>query len=216
MLALFLTIVVVVKGAVIFRRGRALAWSVLAYVAIDFGFGNKLAGASDRPRLASTRRGRGDPRGDAAGVPVRLSQPQPLACALQPLAAFWLPFLLALVGLAAVNASDRRRRRAHFARDDCERSAFSSSCYLAHPPRYERAIALIPTWLMPLAWGRGPAGLVVTGQYSTNDLGRAAPCSAALSLVAVPIGLTSCSTPSSRGGSRGRRCPAIPERKRSP
>ena len=38
LLALFLTIVFVVKGALIFPAAAALAWSVLAYSCIDFGF----------------------------------------------------------------------------------------------------------------------------------------------------------------------------------
>ncbi len=38
LLALFLTIVFVVKGAIIFPAAAALAWAVLAYACIDFGF----------------------------------------------------------------------------------------------------------------------------------------------------------------------------------
>ena len=38
LLALFLTIIFVVKGAIIFPASAALAWSVLAYACIDFGF----------------------------------------------------------------------------------------------------------------------------------------------------------------------------------
>ena len=81
LLALFLTIVFVVKGAVIFPAAAALAWAVLAYVCIDFGFWDKIFGTSAqcRPHLARRRR---DVAGrDAARLPLRLSQPQPLACA---------------------------------------------------------------------------------------------------------------------------------------
>eukprot|EP01036_Dinobryon_divergens_P048941 gene48941-65623_t len=46
LLALFLTIVFVVKGAVIFPAAAALAWAVLAYLGIDFGFLGKLFGIS--------------------------------------------------------------------------------------------------------------------------------------------------------------------------
>ena len=42
LLALFLTVVFVVKGAVIFPAAAALAWAVLAYVSIDFGFWSKI------------------------------------------------------------------------------------------------------------------------------------------------------------------------------
>jgi 7TMR-DISM extracellular 2 len=42
LLALFLTIVFVVRGAVIFPAAAALAWTVLAYVCVDFGFWRKI------------------------------------------------------------------------------------------------------------------------------------------------------------------------------
>ena len=48
LLALFLTIVFVVKGAVIFPAAAALAWAVLAYVCIDFGFWTKIFGTVGR------------------------------------------------------------------------------------------------------------------------------------------------------------------------
>ncbi len=38
LVALFLTITFVVKGAVIFPAAAALAWAVLAYIGLDFGF----------------------------------------------------------------------------------------------------------------------------------------------------------------------------------
>ena len=79
LLALFLTIVFVVKGAVIFPAAAALAWAVLAYVCIDFGFWSKVFGteanadriwrAGAETVLAATLR----------GLPLRLSQPQPMA-----------------------------------------------------------------------------------------------------------------------------------------
>src|SRR3984957_20347766 len=47
LLALFLTIVFVVRGAVIFPASAALAWTVLAYVCIDFGFWRKIFGFED-------------------------------------------------------------------------------------------------------------------------------------------------------------------------
>src|SRR6202035_3282184 len=51
LLALFLSIIFVVRGAVIFPAAAALAWTVLAYVCIDFGFWSKIFGTqgqSDR------------------------------------------------------------------------------------------------------------------------------------------------------------------------
>ncbi len=84
LLALFLTIVFVVKGAVIFPAAAALAWAVLAYVCIDFGFWQKIVPTTAGGRARLSRRRGGGARCDAAGVPFRLSQPEPLARALQP------------------------------------------------------------------------------------------------------------------------------------
>src|ERR1700757_705922 len=46
LLALFLSIIFVVRGAVIFPAAAALAWAVLAYVCIDFGFWSKIFATS--------------------------------------------------------------------------------------------------------------------------------------------------------------------------
>ena len=77
-----------------------------------------------RTRLA--RLGRGDPRRDAGGVPVRLSQPQPLARALRAHHG-----RLARVPRRAhrgrgVQSGGRLRRRAHLARDRRGRGARAS------------------------------------------------------------------------------------------
>ena len=42
LLALFLTILFVVKGTSMFPATAALAWAVLAYICVDFGFLDKL------------------------------------------------------------------------------------------------------------------------------------------------------------------------------
>ena len=42
LLALFLTILFVVKGTSMFPATAALAWAVLAYICVDFGFLNKV------------------------------------------------------------------------------------------------------------------------------------------------------------------------------
>jgi len=47
LLALFLTIVFVVRGALVFPAAAALAWAVFAYVCIDFGFWRKVFGFED-------------------------------------------------------------------------------------------------------------------------------------------------------------------------
>ncbi len=84
LLALFLTILFVVKGSVMFPAAAALGWAVLVYIGIDFGFWGKVFDMSAGAERGLARLRRSDPRRDAARVPVRLSQPQPLARALRP------------------------------------------------------------------------------------------------------------------------------------
>ena len=84
LLALFLTILFVVKGSVMFPAAAALGWAVLdlyRHRLRILGQGVRHVGRR-RARLARLRRG--DPVGDAAGVPVRLSQFVALARALRP------------------------------------------------------------------------------------------------------------------------------------
>ena len=47
LLALFLTMVFVVRGALMFPAAGALAWAVFAYVCLDFGFWRKILGFDD-------------------------------------------------------------------------------------------------------------------------------------------------------------------------
>ena len=42
MLALFLTILFVVKGSIMFPAAAALGWAVLIYIGVDFGFWSKV------------------------------------------------------------------------------------------------------------------------------------------------------------------------------
>ena len=82
LLALFLTILFVVKGSVMFPAAAALGWAVLVYIGIDFGFWGKVFDMSAGRRAGLARLRRSGVGGHAAGVPVCLSQPQPLARAL--------------------------------------------------------------------------------------------------------------------------------------
>ncbi len=150
LLALFLTIVFVVRGAVIFPAAAALAWSVLAYVSIDFGFWHKL--------IATTP--------EAERVYRASSEAVLAATLLVFLFAYlnlnrwhvryshvtlgWLAFLGALIGLALVNPV----LAAGIARVSIAAVAavgFVLVVYLS-THGYDRALMLIPTWFMLLAW----------------------------------------------------------------
>jgi len=166
LLALFLTIVFVVKGAVIFPAAAALAWTILAYVSIDFGFWSKSLGAWGQ-MLHIWRAG-------AEGV---------LAATLlvflfayldldrwhvraPHVAAVWVAFLVGLVGLSLYDPPVA----AGIARISLGAIAtvgFILVVTLA-THGYERAILLIPTWFLLLAWVVA-AAFAVTGTL-TNDL----------------------------------------------
>ena len=161
LLALFLTIVFVVKGAIIFPAAAGLAWAVLAYSCIDFGFFQRIFPISERADLPGRRRG-GARR--PARVPLRLPQPQPLARALQPRA-----FFSRLVG--ACGRRDPRWRpasRAFRSRPSPESASSSSSTSRRMD---DRAVMLIPTWLVLIAWVAA-AGFTVMGQLTSDSCRR--------------------------------------------
>jgi diguanylate cyclase (GGDEF)-like protein/PAS domain S-box-containing protein len=166
LLALFLTIVFVVKGAVIFPAAAALAWAVLAYVCIDFGFWDKIFGSD-----ANTD------RIWRAGAETVLS-----ATLLVFLFAYlnlnrwhvrawhvvllWLIILFNIIGLAVFDAPVA----AGVARISLAAIAvvgFILVLYLASHG-FDRAIMLIPTWFLLVVWV-ATAGLAVGG-WMTNDL----------------------------------------------
>ena len=166
LLALFLTIVFVVKGAVIFPAAAALAWAVLAYVCIDFGFWDKLfgtSGTSDRVWRA------GAETTLAATLLVFLFAYLNLSrwhVRASRVAAAWLLFLVALIAFAVFDAPVA----AGVARISLATVAavgFILVLYLS-THGYDRAVMLIPTWFLLLAWVIC-ASFIVTGTL-TNDL----------------------------------------------
>ena len=185
LLALFLTIVVVVKGAVIFPAAAALAWAILFYISIDFGFVQRVTGISTEGlRLYRA----GAEAILAATLLVFLFAYLNLNrwhVRYSHLTVGWLSFLIALVGLALFNAPIA----AGVARISIAAVAtvgFVLVLYLA-THGYDRAIMLIPTWLLLLLWVAG-SGFVVSGRIS-NDL--AAPALlGGLVLIVLLIGFT--------------------------
>jgi diguanylate cyclase (GGDEF)-like protein/PAS domain S-box-containing protein len=166
LLALFLTIVFVVKGAVIFPAAAALAWAVLAYVCIDFGFWTKLFGVSgDSDRIWR------------AGAEAVLSATLLVFLfaylnlnrwhvRASTVGAVWLAFLCALVGLAVYDAPSA----AGVARISLAAVAGIGLILVLYLSThgYDRAVMLIPTWILLVAWVTA-AAFTVTGAL-TNDL----------------------------------------------
>jgi diguanylate cyclase (GGDEF)-like protein/PAS domain S-box-containing protein len=166
LLALFLTIVFVVKGAVIFPAAAALAWAVLAYVCIDFGFWNILFGVegeADRVWRA------GAEAILAATLLVFLFAYLNLNrwhVRASHVAAVWLAFLVALVALAVYDAPVAAGV-ARISLAAIAGAGFALVLYLALHG-VERAVMLIPTWFLLLLWLTA-AAFTVMGTL-THDL----------------------------------------------
>ena len=97
------------------------------------------------------RRRRGGARRDAAGLPVRLSQPQPLARALQPRrpSSGWCSSPPSSASRSSIRRSPPASRASRIAA--VAGVGFVLVVYLA-THGYDRAIMLIPTWVLLLVW----------------------------------------------------------------
>ncbi|PZR87300.1 MAG: sensor domain-containing phosphodiesterase, partial [Hyphomicrobiales bacterium] len=185
LLALFLTIVFVVRGAVIFPAAAALAWTVLAYVCIDFGFWNKIFGTegqSDRVLRACVETTLSATLLVFLFAYLKLNRWHVRA---SHVAAAWLIFLAALAGLAVYDAPVAAGV-ARISLATIAGAGFVLVLYLAMHG-YDRAIMLIPAWLLLLIWVIG-AAFTVTGTL-TNDLVSPALVGG-LVLIAMLIGFT--------------------------
>ncbi|MGE0234123.1 EAL domain-containing protein [Methylocystis sp.] len=166
LLALFLTIVFVVKGAVIFPAAAALAWAVLAYVCIDFGFWDKIFGFDANAN--SIWRAGAETVLSATLVVFLFAYLNLNRWHVRAwhVAALWLLILLDLIGLAVFDAPVA----AGVARISLATVAivgFVLILYLA-THGFDRAIMLIPTWFLLAVWV-ATAGFAVAG-WITNDL----------------------------------------------
>ena len=166
LLALFLTILFVVKGSVMFPAAAALGWAVLIYIGIDFGFWPKvfdMSSAAERIWRAS---------GEAilaATLLVFLFAYLNLNrwhVRYAHITVGWLAFLGALVAVALFSPAVA----SGIARISLFLVAvlgFALVIYLATHD-YDRAVMLIPTWLLLVVWVIG-AALTVLG-FVTNDI----------------------------------------------
>jgi diguanylate cyclase (GGDEF)-like protein/PAS domain S-box-containing protein len=166
LLALFLTILFVVKGSVMFPAAAALGWAVLVYIGVDFGFWGKVFDVS----LGAERVWR------ASGEAILAATLLVFLFAYLNLnrwhvryahiTAGWLAFLAALVAVALFSpevASGIARVSLFLV------AVFGLGLVIylsAHG--YDRAVMLIPTWLLLVVWVVG-AALTVLG-YLTNDI----------------------------------------------
>jgi diguanylate cyclase (GGDEF)-like protein/PAS domain S-box-containing protein len=161
LLAMFLTIVFMVRGTSLFPATAALAWGVLVYVSLDFGFIGPFFGVT--PQTEPVWR---------AGTEVALA-------AILVLFIFaylrlnrwnryfgWLVglWLVALGVLAFIAVADPSRAAG------LARISFAGTVMIAIPvivvlaiKGYDRAVMLVPTWVLLVAWLTA-SWMTVTGQ----------------------------------------------------
>src|SRR3984893_15672456 len=185
LLALFLTILFVVKGSVMFPAAAALGWAVLVYIGIDFGFWPKvfdLSSSAERVWRAS---------GEAmlaATLLVFLFAYLNLNrwhVRYAHITVGWLAFLGALVAVALFSPAIA----SGIARISLFLVAvlgFALVVYLS-THGFDRAVMLIPTWLLLVVWVIG-AALTALG-FLTNDVVGPALLGG-LVLIVIVIGLT--------------------------
>jgi diguanylate cyclase (GGDEF)-like protein/PAS domain S-box-containing protein len=185
LLALFLTILFVVKGSIMFPAAAALGWAVLIYIGIDFGFWGKVfdmsAGAERVWRAC----------GEAilsATLVVFLFAYLNLSRWHVRYAHVTIAWLAALVVLAAVAVFEPA-----IASGIARMSLFAIALvglglviYLS-THGYDRAVLLIPTWLLLVVWTFA-AALAVTGAVTNDIIGPA--LLGGLVLIVMLIGFT--------------------------
>ncbi len=185
LLALFLTILFVVKGTSMFPATAALSWAVLAYICIDFGFLNQmLAISAEEERLWRA----GTEIALAATLVVFLFTYLNLNrwhLHFSYGTLVWVAALLLLSGVALFDPSVA----AGIARFSFALTAVAGVCIIAYQAfhGYDRAIMLVPSWLMILVWLTG-SWMAVTGGLD-NDIVQPA-LGGGLILIILLIGFT--------------------------
>ena len=185
LLALFLTILFVVKGSVMFPAAAALGWAVLIYIGIDFGFWGKVfdisAGAERVWRAC----------GEtilSATLLVFLFAYLNLSRWHIRYAHITIAWLAALTALTAVAVFDPAVA-AGIARISLMAIAVCGLAMVIYLSThgFDRAVLLIPTWLLLVVWTVA-AGLAVTGVVTNDIIGPA--LLGGLVLIVMLIGFT--------------------------
>jgi diguanylate cyclase (GGDEF)-like protein/PAS domain S-box-containing protein len=185
LLALFLTILFVVKGSMMFPAAAALGWAVLIYIGIDFGFWGKVFDMS----AGAERVWR------ACGEAILSATLLVFLFAYLNLSRWhvryahvtmaWLAALAALIAVAVFDPSIA----AGIARMSLAGIAVFGLALVIYLSThgFDRAVLLIPTWLLLVVWTLA-AGIAVTGLVTNDIIGPA--LLGGLVLIVMLIGFT--------------------------
>ncbi len=166
LLALFLTILFVVKGSVMFPAAAALGWAVLIYIGIDFGFWPKVFDMSSSAERIWRASGEAILAATLLVFLFAYLNLNRWHVRYAHITVGWLAFLGALVAVALFSPAIA----SGIARISLFLVAvlgFALVIYLATHD-YDRAVMLIPTWLLLVVWVIA-AALTVLG-FVTNDI----------------------------------------------
>ena len=150
-----------------FPAAAALAWAVLVYIGIDFGFWSKVFDMSARRRAHLARRAEAILAATLLVFLFAYLNLNRWHVRYSHVTVGWLSSSAPSSALARVRPAGRLGHRAHVARGASPSSASCSIVYLA-THGFDRAVMLIPTWFLLLVWVVA-AGLTVTG-HVTNDI----------------------------------------------
>jgi diguanylate cyclase (GGDEF)-like protein/PAS domain S-box-containing protein len=185
LLALVLTILFVVKGSIMFPAAAALAWAVLVYIGVDFGFWGKVLDMSNNAERVWRAGGEAIL---AATLLVFLFAYLNLSrwhVRYSHITVGWLVFLGSLVALAlfdpAVASGIARMSLVLIAV-----AGFALIVYLS-THGFDRAVLLIPTWFLLVVWVIA-AGMTIAGSVTNDIVGPA--LLGGLVLIVMLIGFT--------------------------
>src|SRR6185503_4553551 len=166
LLALFLTILFVVKGSVMFPAAAALGWAVLVYIGIDFGFWGKVFDISSGPERIWRASGEAILAGTLLVFLFAYLNLGRWNVRYMHITVTWLAGLAALVAIALIDASIA----SGIARLSLIGIAALGLCLVIYLSMhgYDRAVLLIPTWFLLVVWTVALV-LTVTG-FVTNDI----------------------------------------------
>jgi diguanylate cyclase (GGDEF)-like protein/PAS domain S-box-containing protein len=166
LLALFLTILFVVKGSVMFPAAAALGWAVLVYIGIDFGFWGKVFDMSSGAERVWRASGEAILAATLLVFLFAYLNLNRWHVRYAHITVGWLAFLGALVAVALV-APSVASGIARLSLFLVAVLGFGLVVYLS-THGFDRAVLLIPTWLLLVAWVIA-AALTVLG-WVTNDI----------------------------------------------
>ncbi len=166
LLALFLTILFVVKGSMMFPAAAALSWAVLVYIGVDFGFWSKVFDISTGAERIWRAGGEAILAATLLVFLFAYLNLNRWHVRYGHVAIVWLVALVALAGVSLYDApiaSGIARLSLFFVAI----IGFVLVVYLA-VRGFDRAVLLIPTWFLLLTWVMAAAFTV--GGLVTNDI----------------------------------------------